>query len=316
MSDPQTAAASPILTLGDIYYVLFRHKWKIVICSLIGLSGAAALYKLQPPPYQSEAKLFIRYVMENRATAPGNDSRVTSTDPRGDTILNSELEIITSVDLAGEVVDRIGADKIGAPGNRDRAAAIVAGGLIAEVPTKSSIIHLVYKHSNPLIVQSVLAEIINCYEVKHKGIHRALGITGDFLTHETDQLRSSLAETEESLRKARAKIGVSSIEDAKKRLEGVAKIDQCARREILEARGTRELDGDCRGPLGVLGLALFDLDAAERQCAKHGLKVTRSLVGSYVTSLEMAGCSVTLTLLDAQMTALWDAPVHTAALRW
>ena len=57
-------------------------------------------------------------------------------------------------------------------------------------------------------------------------------------------------------------------------------------------------------------------DAAERQCAKHGLKVTRSLVGSYVTSLEMAGCSVTLTLLDAQMTALWDAPVHTAALRW
>jgi len=57
-------------------------------------------------------------------------------------------------------------------------------------------------------------------------------------------------------------------------------------------------------------------DAAERQVAKHGLKVTRSLVGSYVTSLDMAGCSVTVTLLDDQMTALWDAPVHTAALRW
>jgi dihydroxyacetone kinase-like protein len=57
-------------------------------------------------------------------------------------------------------------------------------------------------------------------------------------------------------------------------------------------------------------------DAAERQVAKHGLKVTRSLVGSYVTSLDMAGCSVTVTLLDEQMTELWDAPVHTAALRW
>ena len=57
-------------------------------------------------------------------------------------------------------------------------------------------------------------------------------------------------------------------------------------------------------------------DAAERQVAKRGLKVTRSLVGSYVTSLDMAGCSVTVTLLDEQMTALWDAPVHTAALRW
>jgi dihydroxyacetone kinase-like protein len=57
-------------------------------------------------------------------------------------------------------------------------------------------------------------------------------------------------------------------------------------------------------------------DAAERQVAKQGLKVTRSLVGNYVTSLEMAGCSVTVTLIDEQMTALWDAPVHTAALRW
>ncbi len=57
-------------------------------------------------------------------------------------------------------------------------------------------------------------------------------------------------------------------------------------------------------------------DAAERQCSKRGLRVTRSLVGSYVTSLEMAGCSVTLTLLDGQMESLWDAPVHTAALRW
>jgi dihydroxyacetone kinase-like protein len=57
-------------------------------------------------------------------------------------------------------------------------------------------------------------------------------------------------------------------------------------------------------------------DAAERQIAKHGLKVTRSLVGSYVTSLEMAGCSVTLTLIDDQISALWDAPARTAALRW
>jgi dihydroxyacetone kinase-like protein len=56
--------------------------------------------------------------------------------------------------------------------------------------------------------------------------------------------------------------------------------------------------------------------AAERQVEKHGVEVTRSLVGSYVTSLEMAGCSVTVTLLDDQLTALWDASVHTAALRW
>jgi phosphoenolpyruvate---glycerone phosphotransferase subunit DhaK len=44
--------------------------------------------------------------------------------------------------------------------------------------------------------------------------------------------------------------------------------------------------------------------------------VARSLVGNFVTSLDMAGCSVTVSLLDDEMKRLWDAPVHTAALRW
>jgi dihydroxyacetone kinase-like protein len=46
------------------------------------------------------------------------------------------------------------------------------------------------------------------------------------------------------------------------------------------------------------------------------MRATRSLIGSYVTSLDMAGCSITITLLDDELAALWDEPVHTAALRW
>jgi dihydroxyacetone kinase-like protein len=57
-------------------------------------------------------------------------------------------------------------------------------------------------------------------------------------------------------------------------------------------------------------------NAARRILEKHGLAVTRSLVGSYVTSLEMSGCSITVTPLDEKLTVLWDDPVHTAALRW
>ena len=49
---------------------------------------------------------------------------------------------------------------------------------------------------------------------------------------------------------------------------------------------------------------------------KAGLKITRNFVGSYITSLEMAGTSITLLKLDATLTKLWDAPVHTPALRW
>lgn len=49
---------------------------------------------------------------------------------------------------------------------------------------------------------------------------------------------------------------------------------------------------------------------------KRGVNIVRSLVGNYTTSIDMAGCSITLTLLDEELLALWDAPVHTAALRW
>ncbi len=58
------------------------------------------------------------------------------------------------------------------------------------------------------------------------------------------------------------------------------------------------------------------VNAATRALAGTGVSVTRHLTGSYVTSLDMAGCSITLALLDEETIGLWDAPVHTAALRW
>ena len=56
--------------------------------------------------------------------------------------------------------------------------------------------------------------------------------------------------------------------------------------------------------------------AASRELQRRGVRVARALVGNYVTSLDMAGCSLTVTCLDAELAALWDAPVHTPALRW
>ena len=58
------------------------------------------------------------------------------------------------------------------------------------------------------------------------------------------------------------------------------------------------------------------VNAARRVLAGKGVRPIRFLTGSYVTSLDMAGCSLTVTLLDAEMEQLWDAPVHTSALRW
>jgi dihydroxyacetone kinase-like protein len=58
------------------------------------------------------------------------------------------------------------------------------------------------------------------------------------------------------------------------------------------------------------------VNSALRVLKQRGQTVSRFLTGNYVTSLEMAGCSITVCMLDAELRSLWDAPVHTAALRW
>jgi dihydroxyacetone kinase-like protein len=71
---------------------------------------------------------------------------------------------------------------------------------------------------------------------------------------------------------------------------------------------------------GFGGTPLVELylmvNAAIRILRSRGISVTRFLTGNYVTSLEMAGCSVTVTEFDSELTRLWDAPVRTAALHW
>ena len=71
---------------------------------------------------------------------------------------------------------------------------------------------------------------------------------------------------------------------------------------------------------GMGGTPLSELYIVYRRAAQilaeRGARVERSLVGNYVTSLEMQGCSISVLRLDDELTALWDAPVHTPALRW
>src|SRR5438034_10148411 len=71
---------------------------------------------------------------------------------------------------------------------------------------------------------------------------------------------------------------------------------------------------------GMGGTPLIELyvvfDALNRILRSRDITIARSLIGSYITSLEMAGCSITLLRLDDELTRYWDAPVHTPALRW
>jgi len=71
---------------------------------------------------------------------------------------------------------------------------------------------------------------------------------------------------------------------------------------------------------GMGGTPLIELYVVFNELAKickgRGVKIARNLIGSYITSLEMAGCSITLLKLDGDLAKLWDAPVKTAGMRW
>ncbi len=71
---------------------------------------------------------------------------------------------------------------------------------------------------------------------------------------------------------------------------------------------------------GMGGTPLMELYVVYGELHKlleeRGIAVARNLIGSYMTSLDMAGCSITLLRLDDELATLWDAPVTTTGLRW
>ena len=71
---------------------------------------------------------------------------------------------------------------------------------------------------------------------------------------------------------------------------------------------------------GMGGTPLIELYIVYNELNKFlqgkGITIERNLIGNYITSLEMAGCSITLLKLDDDLVRLWDAPVDTPALRW
>ena len=71
---------------------------------------------------------------------------------------------------------------------------------------------------------------------------------------------------------------------------------------------------------GLGGTPLIELYVIYNELAKilggRQIKIARNLIGSYITSLDMAGCSITLVKMDDELLSLWDAPVKTPGLRW
>ncbi len=241
----------------DIYYVLFRHKGKILACALAGIAAAAFLFFTRQPVYKSEATLLIPYVREreNRPMDPAaTEARTRPTDPGGLGIINSELAILKSFDLATAVAQTIGPEKIllgqsTKAGNLVEAAAVIKKNLVADAAHGSGDIYVTFQHPDPNVVQRVLKELIIEYKKKHLKIHLEAGVSDEFFTEKADELRGNLARTDEELRTLYEQLGVASLDEAKKanagqmaRIRGdllTAQMKLAARKaELDEIKGT------------------------------------------------------------------------------
>jgi dihydroxyacetone kinase-like protein len=118
-------------------------------------------------------------------------------------------------------------------------------------------------------------------------------------------------------------IGIGIHGEPGRRRIPLAPVDEIAEmlvEPVVADLGLKSGDGVLAFVNGMGGSPLIELYVAYHSVSRilqgKGVEVRRSLVGNYITSLEMAGFSVTLLRLDGELTELWDAPVHTAALRW
>jgi uncharacterized protein involved in exopolysaccharide biosynthesis/Mrp family chromosome partitioning ATPase len=233
--------------LSDILFALFKRKWTIILCAAGGIIAAAAFYFLYPPVYESNARLLVRYVLERSAIDPiDNTNRPNGTGKTSDSIIDAEVQILTSWDLALQVADAIGPKRLRAPSKEAAASSIILR-LQVTAAKGSDVIFISYKDRNPEMATLVLQELLSRYFIKHLEVHRSAGAF-DFVSQQTDQVRTRLNQTEDALKSLRDKTGIVSLKDGSTALTaGATKIQEdlnAAEAELAEGKALVKQTGE------------------------------------------------------------------------
>jgi polysaccharide biosynthesis transport protein len=215
-SDPQDGPAGGSPAWREVLFVLMKHKWKIVICTVLGLAAAIAVFFFETPMYESQAKLLVRYVVDRSAVDPV-ESAASRQDRTGDNLINSEVEILTSWDLAVQVTEKIGKERLlagsGIAPSTTAAAKTVSQGLKVTALKGSNVIYASYKNRDPGLATLVLSELIRLYFDKHLKVHRSAEAFA-FVTEQSEAVRGRLTSTETALKPLRASVGIISLSQA------------------------------------------------------------------------------------------------------
>ena len=223
ISDPQVITSAPAyreaprparMGLRDLLYILFHHKKKIILFTLLGLIGAAIVFFNRPVVYESRAKLLVDYIL-SRSSLDGIETE-TGTGRSMASVLNAELEILTSWDLAVQVAETVGPERI-LPDAGDKATVPAAAmtfenGLSVQNNRNSQVITVAYRSADADLSVEILNEFVRRYFVKHLEVHRSGRAVEDSRTR-VDEIRSDLTTVEGELKTLRKDHGVTSIDE-------------------------------------------------------------------------------------------------------
>jgi uncharacterized protein involved in exopolysaccharide biosynthesis/Mrp family chromosome partitioning ATPase len=217
MTDTSQQAAWNGFDFRGILFALFKHKWKISLCAITGVAAAAIFYICRIPVYESEAKLLVRYVVERSAIDSIDSQDGAAGSRHNDNVINSEVEILTSWDIAKETAEAVGPERLltSTPGPKilDEAALSISKGVVVTARKGSSVITVSFSHPDAEIATNVLQELVSRYFAKHLEVHRSTDAF-DFVSQQTEQIRERLRNTEEELKQLRSKAGVISLGDS------------------------------------------------------------------------------------------------------
>jgi len=219
-------------SLRDLYYIFFRHKWKMILFFLAIVVIVAVHAFCATKIYRSEAKLLVRVGRESVALDPTvTTGTIIPVIQSRESEINTELEILKSREVAEDVVVHIGLEAFVTPleetrkqsllerlylteplSDRDNVVLEIMKNFDVVTQRDSWVIGLSYEAKSPKLAQQVLGKLIDFYLEKHIAVHQTPG-SYQFFTQESDQLRAKLAQAENELRDLRNSTSVFSLEE-------------------------------------------------------------------------------------------------------
>src|SRR6185369_2276239 len=227
----------------DILNVLFKHQRKIVATFLLIVGGVALYTFLSTPLYEATASLLIKVGREYVYRPEVGEEKPQLQLNRED-LVNSELEILTSKDLASVVIDRVGIDRIypgldkpppllslatlrglvenaiawyeGRPvlspenSKMERATRIFIGSLKVEAIPKSNVVKVQFRHPDPDLASLTVNTLVDSYKAKRLEVFS--GPKSSFLDEQMEYYRNLLREAEQKYENFRQKYGVYSLD--------------------------------------------------------------------------------------------------------